>query len=67
MTANDPYVFPATCPKCGQKAPQEHQRLELSRSLASDADIPAYCIRCNEHWKLSEEERDRLAHNFQLE
>lgn len=67
MTNDDRYVYPATCPKCGQKAPQEGRRLELARSLASDADIDAYCITCDEHWKLSEEERDRLAHNFQLE
>jgi hypothetical protein len=60
-------VFGATCPKCGQDATQERRRSELRQSLASEADIDAYCIKCDAHWKLSEDERDRLAHNFMLE
>ena len=61
------YVFAATCPACGQEAAQERRRPELRQQLASGADIDAYCIKCDAHWKLSENERDRLAHNFMLE
>jgi hypothetical protein len=64
---DDRYVFEATCPQCGQIATQERRRSDLRQSLAGEADISAYCIKCDAHWKLSEEERDRLAHNFMLE
>jgi len=64
---DDRCVFAATCPKCGQHATQERRRSELGQSLASKADIDAYCIKCDAHWKLSEGERDRLAHNFMLD
>jgi len=60
-------AFAATCPSCGQEATQERHLSELRQSLASETDIDAYCIKCDAHWKLTENERDRLAHNFMLE
>ena len=63
MVEEDRCVFGAICPECGQDATQERRR----QSLASEADIEAYCVKCDAHWKLTEEERDRLAHNFMLE
>ena len=67
MQENDRYVFAATCPKCGHHDNQEHRLSQLRQSLANEADIDAYCIKCGGHWKLTEDERDRLAHNFMLE
>jgi thymidine kinase len=67
MVEEDRCVFGAICPECGQDATQERRRSELCQSLASEADIEAYCVKCDAHWKLTEEERDRLAHNFMLE
>ena len=65
--SDERYVFPAPCPKCGLKRPQEHLRAPLEAELRAGRPIKAYCIACDEHWQLSESERDRLAQNFQLE
>lgn len=65
MINDDRYVYPATCPKCGQKRPQESRREELHRLLAKGSEVPAYCISCDEHWHLSPEERGRLARNLE--
>ena len=67
MSDDGRYVFSAICPKCGEERPQEYRRQELRYLLAESAKVKAYCIKCDEHWNLSEEERDRLAHNFMLE
>ena len=62
---DDSYVFPATCPKCGVIRPQEHRRVGLGRLLIEGAEIKAYCIMCDEHCRLSVEERVRLARNLE--
>ena len=64
MKDDDRCVFSANCPECEQVATQERALSEIRQSLASEADIDAYCIKCGGHWKLTEDERDRLAHNF---
>ena len=66
MNDNARYVFSTSCPACGRRVTQERRRPELCQLLASAADIDAYCIKCDARWKLSENERDRLAHNFML-
>jgi hypothetical protein len=50
--------FVSTCPN-DHLASQEYDRLRL-KELLSIGDVDLYCVRCDMHWKATEEEKSNL-------
>ena len=54
--------FSSECPACGQeRLLTGYTTEELTEMLRAGADIEAYCSSCDEHWRISTEERADLS------
>jgi len=49
------------CPKCGESLPVRHSWAELAKRLRTCEAIEWFCVKCEETWALSEEERAAVA------
>ena len=55
-------AFASVCVRCGQEQPQRgYTRNALLNLFNSDYPIEAYCVTCDEFWRISSEERICIA------